>query len=102
MKKDDSNEPVTKGEFRELVSRFDHSMKAINVRFNHIESTMVTRDEWHKWLNERWDKHMTMMDALMNEMEKSRQSRILFERQCLRTDDTLQDHEKRIQVLEKG
>ena len=90
MKKDDLNEPLTKGEFRLHTQDFD----VLKEDVRDIREKMITRDDW--------DRHMVLMDALVTEMEANREERILFGQQHLRTDDMVQNHEKRICVLEKA
>lgn len=88
------------GKFNTLEGRLDSAMITINARFDRIESQMVTKDE--VITKDDWSKHMTMMDAMMTEIEASREERIFFEQQRLRTDDAIHDHERRIGVLEKS
>lgn len=117
-KKDDLNQPLTKGDFLEflgetgrfgkletgfyaLKSRFDKAMVAIHKRFelvdqrfDEIESKMVTQDQWSR--------HMELMDRIMVEIEQSRQERLFSGEQYTRMDDTVRDHGKRIEKLEKA
>lgn len=118
MRKDDSNSPITKKEFRtelkaelkKVVSKIV-TRKEFRTELNVALSKMVTKEEFHTELNaaldkmvtkEDWNKHMTLMDAIMTEIAASREERTLFQQQRLRTDDAIHDHERRIGVLEKS
>ena len=112
MKKDNSNEPLTKGEFRtELHAELNTALKKVVTKkeFRATLSKMVTKEEFRRELNaamdkmvtkEDWNKHMNMMDAIMTEIAASREERALFQKQRLRMDDTIHNHEERIGLLE--
>ncbi len=119
MKKDDSNELVTKGFFRkelkkELKKEFKKELKPIYERFDKMDvkfdnlaashvslEERVTRIEENMYTKQDHAKFMIWMDEAMKELRDSRHERVLQENQVLRMDYKLDDHEKRLRVLEK-
>ncbi|MFH1218287.1 MAG: hypothetical protein V1679_00400 [Candidatus Peregrinibacteria bacterium] len=57
-----------------------------------LEEKMVTKDFLMDYL--------TMLDEIVKETRESRRSRLLFEGQFVNLDDTVNNHGKRIKVLE--
>jgi hypothetical protein len=49
---------------------------------------------------EEHDNSLKLLDAYAKELEAAREERILWDRQHLRIDDTVQDHERRLRILE--
>lgn len=88
-RKTDLNQSVTKGEFGQRL----YGLKVyIDQRFNEIEKRMYTKEDHAKF--------MIWMDEAMTELRDARHGRDLYERQMLRLDDKVDNHEKRICALE--
>ena len=76
---------VAKNEFTVAMSRIDD-------RFQQLEAKMYTKEDHARY--------MVLFDEAMSELRDARDARVLSERQMLRIDDTVYNHEKRIVVLE--
>ena len=106
MRKNDDNQPLTRGMFRgEFKKEFPEAFRKassnivskladVDMRLQLIEQNMYTKQDHQV--------HMIYMDEAMTELRDMREERILRERQRLRMDDKLDNHEKRICVLERG
>jgi len=106
--KDNSNNPVTKGEFRLAIGNLRGDVDGLKTDVAvlkadvfvlkrdvaDIKDNMVTKQDH--------DRLLTWMDEAMTEIRAYREERLLTGRQFLRMDDAIADHEKRICVLEKG
>lgn len=119
--KNGMDEPLTKRDFlaamkivnRRLVGhdrRFEKSdlkFKQIDRRFDKLTVEVVRNGEDIAYLKENMYtkqdhlKFMVWMDDAMKELRDSREGRVLMEKQALRMDDKLDNHEKRICVLEE-
>lgn len=84
---------VTKMEFRKTVGGLQVAVADLRVAVRRLEETMYTKADHAKF--------MEWMDEAMTELRDARDERKLSERQVLRIDDIVFDHEKRIRVLEK-
>lgn len=123
------NKPATKGDIRQIVKselrkELKRELKDV-VRKKDLEKYATknwTEDLWRRaqdyfvtkvefyefrdWVMENmmtkadFMKHVSRIDVLLNEVEASREGRILYERQGLRMDDQIDNHEKRITRLE--
>lgn len=78
-----------------MYTKEDHSRfeAYINLRFDEIEAKMYTKEDHAKF--------MIYMDEAMTELRDAREERQLNERQMLRMDDQIDNHEKRIVKLEE-
>jgi hypothetical protein len=102
------------GEFIAVDQRFDVAMAridaqfadvrksflAINERFNMIDAAFAEIKE-KMYTKQDHARDMVWMDKAMAEIDAAREERLLSGRQSLRVSDRIDDHEKRIRILEK-
>ncbi len=110
-KKDNFNQPVTKGEFNLKMTEFTITMAEFGGRMDKFDQRMESLkqyidrrfDEFEEKVYTKADhaKFMIWMDEAMTELRDAREGRNLYERQMLRLDDSVADHEKRICILEE-
>ncbi len=90
------------------MDRLEERMDRLEERMDRLEKTVITYiDEKITALEEKMytkedhDKFMTYLDEAMAELRDGWEGRKLYERQSLRMDDQIHNHEKRIIVLEE-
>ena len=83
---------VTKNEFKCAIAQLVTKTE-FQAAIRRLEETMYTKADHAKF--------MEWIDEAMTELRDARDERKLSERQILRIDDLVFDHEKRIRVLEK-
>lgn len=112
-----STQLVTKEHFdfviaklNERMDRFDERMDRFEERMDRFETGFVTKVEFYERIQQLEDrmytkedhaKFMMWMDEAMTELRDARDERKYGERQRLRMDDKLANHEKRICILEQ-
>jgi len=101
---------VTKTEFRKAVGGLQETTRGLQETVRRLVETMCTKTELQEAVRRLEEKmytkadhakFMEWMDEAMTELRDARDERKLSERQVLRIDDIVFDHEKRIRVLEK-
>jgi hypothetical protein len=113
--KKDNNELVTKKDFREEMKNVDKRFNEVDKRFDEVDKRFNYLKEYVDYRFDEFEKNifevmytkkdheifMRWMDEAMTELRDSRDERNLYERQKLRMDDKVANHELRITALEE-
>ena|SRR3989338_4936377 len=117
-RKNQSNQVVTKavltrvlkyelGKVNKRIDRLEERIDRLEERIEGLARIITYMDERISALEERMytkedhDKFMTYLDEAMKELRDGRDGRVLNERQILRMDDQIDNHEKRTIIIEE-